>query len=120
MANQDIFVSPVIFESEVTSIAGSGDITSLAIPLNSFKPAGNLGLQINTVGAGSIVQLEYLLSNDGITFVTPSDADDIITAHSAGDDLLPIPCAVAKYMKIKATETAGNPASSIALILSVN
>ena len=105
MGDKDITVIDVFSNQTIT---GSGNVTSEAIPLGAYKPAGYFSLQVHSAGAGAVVKLEYLLSNDGVTYKTPVDAPDIVTAHGAGDAFYDFSPELAKFMKIKATEMAAN------------
>ena len=105
MGNKDITVIDV-FSNQ--AILGSADETSDAIPLWAYKPVGYFSLQVHSVGAGGVVKFEYLLSNDGVTYAVPNDAPDIETAHGAGDAFYDFHPELARFMKIKATETAGS------------
>jgi len=106
-----------IFSAE--AIAGSGNSLSEPIPMDAYKPNGFMGLQVTSAGASSVVKLEYLVSNDGTTYVEPDGAVDIVTALSPGNAYYSFSPPAAKYMKIKATETAGNNVTSLTAILAL-
>lgn len=110
MGDKDIAMIDVFINQ---TIAGSGDETSDPIPLWAYKPVGYFSLQVHSAGAGSVIKLEYQLSNDGVTYVTPSGASDIVTAHGVGDVFYDFAPELAKFMKIKATETAGNDVTDL-------
>lgn len=116
MGDKDITVIDV-FSNQ--AIVGSADETSDAIPLWAYKPVGYFSLQVHSVGAGAVVKLEYLLSNDGVTYAVPNDAPDIVTAHGAGDAFYDFSPELAKFMKIKATETAGNNITDLDVKLAI-
>ena len=95
------------------SLAGGADKTSGVIKLNDYKPRYDKATaQVHTVGASSVVKLECLVSNDGLTFGVPVGQSDIVTAHSAGDGFYSYDLPGGKYHKIKATETSGPNAVS--------
>lgn len=100
----------LVFETE--TIAASGTAYSEVIDLNDYKPVGYFSIQVELTGAGT-AQLTYELSNDGLTYLTPSTAVDIVTAHtvasgpgSDGKDIYSFAPELAKYLKITATETS--------------
>ena len=116
MGNKDITVIDVFIAQ---AIAGSGDETSDTIPLCAYKPEGHFSLQVLSAGAASVVKLEYLLSNDGVTYYTPAGASDIVTAHAVGGAFYEWIPELAKFAKIKATETAGNNVTSLDVKLAI-
>ena len=116
MGNNDITVVDVFTNQ---TISGSGNETSEVIPLWAYKPAGHFSLQVHSVGAGSVIKLEYELSNDGVTYVTPTGASDIVTAHAAGNAFYDFTPELAKFLKIKATETAGNDVTDLDVKLAI-
>ena len=116
MGNNGITVVNV-FSAE--AILGSGNSTSEVIPLWAYKPVGNFSLQVESVGVGSVVKLEYLLSNDGVTYLTPAGASDIVTAHAAGNAFYDFTPELAKFLKIKATETAAANVTSLNVKLAI-
>lgn len=95
------------------TIAASGDWTQ-PNPITLSKNEGFFSVQSTLTGTGT-AKIEYLVSNDGITYVTPSGASDIVTAQTVGSDFYsfnPEPC---KFMKLKVTETG--TANSVSLTL---
>ena len=116
MGNKDIDMVHVFTDE---AIAGSADSTSDAILLYHYKPEGHFGLQVHSAGAGSVVKLEYLLSNDGVTYATPAGASDIVTAHAVGDAFYDFTPETARFLKIKATETATNNVTDLDVKLSI-
>lgn len=113
----------IVFNAE--TVAASGNSSSAAINLNDFKPNGYFSLQITLTGSGT-GKFEYELSNDGVNYLTPSSAADIITAHdvttgpaSDGKDLYSFSPELAKYMKIKVTETSTTDAIVVTAILAL-
>ena len=107
-ATDDIFVRRV-FNSE--ALTSGGTSTSSAIDLGSKANSGYFSLQYTKTGSG-VVKVEYLLSNDGKTFVTPSTALDIVTAIAAGSqaDLISFSPEPARWMQIKITENGTDTA----------
>jgi len=96
------------------TIAAAGVYTSAAIDLNQMKPCGYFGLQYTITGTGT-VKIQYLLSNDGTTYVVPDAASDIGTsltassgAGSDGKGYLSFSPECARYMKIRVTETGAS------------
>jgi hypothetical protein len=105
-----------IFTEE--AILASASATSLVIDLNDLKPVGYFSLQITLAGTGT-GQFTYSLSNDGVTYATPSTAVDIATAMTAGNDLMSFSPEPAKYMKIICEETGGANPITVSATLAV-
>lgn len=91
---------------DAVEIAASGTAYSQVLDLSRDQPDGHFSMQVVATGSGT-VKLEYLLSNDGTTFVTPTGASDIVTAHTSGNDMYSISPMLARYIKFLATETGG-------------
>ena len=95
------------------TIVASGNYTSSAVDLNNnYGVIGSMSLQLILTGDGT-AKVEYLISADGINYITPSSASDIVTAftktsgsNSDGKDIFTLTIPVAKYIKIKFTETS--------------
>lgn len=92
-------------------VAAGGSETSDAIDLRHSAPNGMFSVYVELTGDGTC-KLEYLLSWDGTTYITPTGASDIVTAHTVGSgpgsdgkDSYSFQPKVAPFMKIKATET---------------
>jgi hypothetical protein len=101
--------------NEVAINSGADD-TSGFIDLNDFQPNGFFTAQVETEGVGSILQLQYLISIDGITYVTPENkdgvpVDDIVTAHAAGSKIYPFYPVMGRYMKIYGAVSTANATS---------
>jgi len=108
MSNKNIFIRNIF--SAVT-VDAAGNEVSEAIDLDDYKPEGFFSLQITLTGDGT-GKFEYQLSNDGTNYFTPSSGSDIVTAHTVasgpggdGKDIYTFQPELAKYMKIKVTET---------------
>lgn len=117
-AENDIYTENVTFSAY--TITGSGNITSNAIQLKSFKPNGFFSVQLTSAGASSQITIEYLLSIDGTNYL--DCGTDIKTGHTPGTMLYAFPSGepmVAKYMKIKLTETAGSNVTSFSVKLCI-
>lgn len=102
----------LIFNSE--NIAKSANSTTDAIDLNKYRPEGYFSLQVELSGSGT-GKFEYLLSNNGVDYMEPATAVDIVTAHTAtsgpgadGKDIYYFEPEPARFMKIKVTETGGS------------
>ena len=109
----------VIRVFNAVTIAPSGDSTSDVITLYDTLPSGFFSLQISVSGDGT-AKFEVYLSNDGVTYCGPvvckSDGTTttIVTGvlktggqNGDGNGIYPFSPAVAAYMRIKASETAG-------------
>lgn len=98
---------------DAQTVAASQSATTSAIDLNKYKPEGFLSLQVKLTGSGT-AQFTFLLSNDGVDYLTPTGSSDIVTAHtvssgpsSDGKDIYLLEIiAVTRYLKIKVLETA--------------
>lgn len=111
-------VTKRLWEDEV--IAGSGVVTSDQIDLRLRAKNGNISLQYTLVGvAAPTITITYQVSNDGVTFVTPASANDLLTDGAVGSDLIDITAEIefARWLKIIVTETAGNDATAFELFL---
>lgn len=114
----------LIFDT-VTITAGS-DSTCDAIDLNRFRPEGYFSLQVTLTGSGT-GKIEYLLSNNGRDYLKPSEAEDIVTAHSSasgpgtdGKDIYIFEPEIARFMKIKVTETGGSASIIVTITIAVH
>ena len=101
----------LIFNAE--TIAAGADSTTDAIDLNKYRPEGYFSLQLTISGSGT-AKVEYLLSNNGVDYMEPSSGEDIVTAHTAtsgpgadGKDIYVFEPEVARFLKIKISETGG-------------
>ena len=101
----------LIFDSE--TITAGADSTTDAIDLNKYRPEGYFSLQLTISGSGT-AKVEYLLSNNGVDEMEPSSGEDIVTAHTAtsgpgadGKDIYVFEPEVARFLKIKTSETGG-------------
>ncbi len=98
-----------IFSTE--TITKNTNESSDAIDLNKYQPEGYFSLQVVLTGDGT-GKFEYLVSNDGSNYLEPSGASDIATGHTKtsgpggdGIDIYTFQPGVARFMKIKVTET---------------
>ncbi|MBN1472614.1 MAG: hypothetical protein JW925_12600 [Syntrophaceae bacterium] len=117
MRDRDLYVHRVF---NAVAIDADGNTTSGAIDLRDYKPIGNFAVQVKTTSAGAaVVKLEYLLSIDGVTYVTPTGADDIVTAHAVGSQYYDFAPETACFLKIKATETGSVAVTALTVDLVV-
>ena len=89
----------------------AGGTKEYTIDMERFNFNGFLSLQISMTGTG-ILQAEYLLSNNGVDFVTPTGVPDspIFTGFTAGDDMFSFEPMLCRWLQILLTETgAANP-----------
>lgn len=103
-----------LFTAEV--IAKNTNVTSEAVNIREDFPTGFFSIYVIVAGSGT-AKIEYLLSLDGTTFLIPSGADDIVTAMTAGSDILPFSPELAKQLKIKVTETGTSDPITVTIIL---
>ena len=107
------------------TIAAGGTHTPTAyIDLNTKYIDGEFSIQILLAGDG-IAKIEYLLSNDGSTFIDPTGAADIVTGFTktsgragTGTDLIPVNLtSVSGFLNFKVTETGGADSITITVVL---
>jgi hypothetical protein len=100
---------------DAQSIAASANASQPAegIDLQRFAQNGFFSLQYLITGTGTC-RIEYNLSNDGSTYIEPTSSTDIgsslvATSGPGGDgkDILTFSPELARYLKIKVTETGG-------------
>lgn len=102
------------------AIGGAGVLTSPAIDMRLRAKNGNIGMQYTLVGAAApTITITYTLSNDGVTFISPSTGGTLITDAVVGSDILDISAEIefARWIKIIVTETASNAATAFELFL---
>lgn len=106
--------------STITSgtISAGGTYTSTAYDLN--LASGYTSLQIAVTGSGT-VKAEYLMSNDGTTYVEPSNATDIITGMTAtggptsnGKYFVQFNPEFGRFIKVRFVETGGASSAVVA------
>ena len=116
-------ITKTIIDGE--TIAASGDYTSGAIDLSTKYINGEFSLQFALTGDGTAT-IEYLVSNDGVTFLNPTGSTDIVSSFTsasgtAGKDLLKIPIVedviIAKFIKIKVTETSTTDSITVTAVI---
>jgi hypothetical protein len=97
-----------VFDS--VSVSGSGNTESDVIDMTNYNPDGFFSLHLELTGDGT-AKVEFLLSNSGSDHLTPSSAEDIVTAHiktsgpgSDGKDIYSFSPDLTKEMIIKITE----------------
>lgn len=103
-----------IFNNEVIALSANALYPASGSPgIDIERAEGFFSLQVTVAGDGT-AKFEYLLSNDGVDYFEPSSASDIASGQlktsgpgSDGKDLFSFSPEPAKYLKIKATETAG-------------
>jgi hypothetical protein len=92
------------------TIAAAGTLT-YTVEMERFNYNGFFSLQIVMTGTG-ILQAEYLLSNNGTDFVTPTGVPDspIFTGFTVGNDMWSFEPMLSRYLRLLLTETgAANP-----------
>lgn len=95
-----------------------GGTKSYTIDMDRFNFNGFFSLQIIMTGSGTL-QGEYLLSNDGVNFVTPTGVPDspIFTDFTAGVDMFSFEPMLCRYLRILLTETGeGDPVTVTGLL----
>ena len=106
-----------------TTVSAGGSATSGAVDISNAR--GYFSIQYAVTGDGTL-KLSYQLSNDAITWITPSSAADIATGitktsgpNSDGKDLVSFSPEMAKYIQIVATETGGANSATITAMMAV-
>jgi len=100
------------------TITASGSDTSG--PFDLKRRAGYFSLQIEISGTGT-AKIEYLLSNNGTDYIEPATATDIATGVTAANDneIYSFSPELARYLKIKVTETGGANSVTVTTTLCV-
>lgn len=106
-----------VFTAQV--VTADTTVKSAVINLSTlFKPNGFFSLQVTATGTGTC-KITYELSNDGVTYVTPDSASDIVTAQTVANDFYSFAPELAKYMKVVLEETGDVNPITITAILGV-
>ena len=107
------------------STAASGTSSSSAIDLARFQSLGSFSLQVAVSGTGT-AKFEYLVSNDGVNYLEPTGASDIATGITAtsgpgadGRDIYYFEPKMARYLKLRVTETGGANAVVVTAYLAI-
>ena len=110
-----------IFSAETLEAAGTA--TSTATDLSNME--GYFTIQVAVSGSGTI-KIEYLLSNDGTNYLEPTSASDIATGVTAtsgpggnGKNIYSFSPEMAKYVKIKITETGATDTVTVTAWLAI-
>lgn len=92
---------------------------------NLQRLEGYVSIQIEISGSGTVTA-EYLMSNDGTSFMEPDGAADIKTGMTAtggpnsdGKYFIQFAPQFGKYMKIRFTETGGASAATVSASLAL-
>lgn len=108
-----------------TAVSASGTADSSVIDLSRLKPEGYFSLQLAVTGSGT-VKVQYMLSNDGTNYVIPSSATDIVTGFTSssgpgsdGKDVFSFQPEIAKYIKLRVTETGGSSSATVTGTLAI-
>lgn len=93
---------------DVTVVVGTPWV-SQPIEIGEKTLEGYFSLQFHLTGDGS-AKVEYMLSNNGVDFLTPTGASDIVAVHTvssgvSGKDLYSFAPMSCKMLKIKVTVT---------------
>ena len=117
--SQPIIEKLVLTDEEISA---SGVYTSDSIDLTSIVPSsGYFSVQVEVTGDGTC-KIEYLLSNDGIDYISPSTATEIATGltkttNTSGKDIYSFSPMLSKFMKIAITETGTSDSVTVSLTL---
>ena len=123
LAGNNTIESHKVFNA--VTVAASGTSLWSGIDLNQVRPDGYFSLQVAVSGDGT-AKFEYLISNDNSNYLEPSSAADIaagITKTSGpgsdGKDIYSFNPEMARYLKIKITETGGANSVTITAWLAI-
>lgn len=114
-----------LFDAQTIAASGNASNPGNGIDLQRFAQSGFFSVQYLITGDGT-AKIEYTLSHDGATYLEPSSASDIgssltkTTGPGAdGKDILPFSPELARWMKIKVTETGTSQAIVVTLWLAI-
>lgn len=87
-------------------------VTTRAINLNAYKPAGYFSIELQVAHTGTVSKVEYELSNSGMNFQEPTNAIDIVstvTSNSGpnvdGVVLASFEPPISQYIRLKITSS---------------
>ena len=87
-------------------------ITTRAINLDSYKPAGYFSIELQVEHTGTVTKVEYETSNSGINFQEPTNAIDIVTTVTSnsgpnvdGVVLASFEPPISQYIRLKITSS---------------
>lgn len=94
-------------------LAASGVFTSPAVDLARFNTEGFFSLQFNLTGSGT-AKVEFIISNNDVDYIEPTGASDILSAFTSasgpganGKDIFSFSPPLARFLKLRVTETGG-------------
>lgn len=100
-----------VFDAD--AVAASGTLLSEIIDLARYSTEGFFSLQVALTGTGT-GKCEFLVSNDGVTFIEPTGATDVFSGLTVaggpggdGKDIFSFSPPVARFIRLKLTETGG-------------
>lgn len=100
------------------AVSASGNVATAVIDMDELRTEGYFSVQLTTAGASSQVRVECEMSADGENFQEPNGATDIVSSHGPGTAIYKIDSpVVARYMRLRVTETAGFAVTSATLYL---
>ena len=110
-----------IFDEETIAAGG----TSLSRAIDLSQAGESVSIQIELTGDGT-AKVEWIGSNDGVEFIKPNNASDIVTNFtkssgpgSDGKHIYGFSISLVKFMKIKITETGLANAITITVTIAV-
>ena len=96
----------------VTTQVNSNTVTTSAINLNDYKPAGFFSIELKVSHTGTVSKVEYETSNSGIYFQEPTNASDIVTSVTSnsgpnvnGVVLASFSPVISQYIRLKISST---------------
>jgi hypothetical protein len=106
---------------DAETIVASGSYETSAIDLGNIN--GTMSLQYAITGDGTL-KITYTVSNDGVNYVLPTGGADIAanltkSSGTSGKDIIAFTPPLAKFLKIKATETGTSNSATITLTAAI-
>lgn len=94
-------------------VAASGTEYSQIVDLSNYDLSGFFSAQVEATGSGTaLIKMEQ--SNDGVTWLTPTGTDNIVTAHTAGSgpgsdghDIYSFTPIMTRFIRFSAGESGG-------------
>jgi len=100
-----------VFDAQ--ALAASGVFTTPALDLSRYSTEGFFSLQFNLTGTGT-AKVEFMISNNDVDYIEPTGASDVLSAFTVtsgpganGKDIASFSPPLARFLKLKVTETGG-------------
>lgn len=114
-------VKALLFDAELVN--GTGSVTSERVPMKyAMRAEGLLVLATSPSGGTPDIKIEYAISDDGETFGSFDDYDDLVEASATdfatpgGITAVSLPNFIATYVKFKVTGVNSNPTDTLVTV----